>query len=140
MGVGTGTVLLFDTQLEELGDCVFVHQSRRIGQRRQLDRGRVDWRAFVVRWFGNWLFGCLAMLVLQFDNPHVEPFDFFEGNQVDFTQQFYDLVLGCVHARIMTVAGAGVVALPGECECVLRRPVRRGGLSWRAGMPLQDCR
>jgi hypothetical protein len=36
----------------------------------------------------------LAVLVFQFDDPHVEPFDFFEGDQVDFTQEFNDLGLG----------------------------------------------
>jgi len=73
-----------NAQLEELGDFVFVYQSRRIGQRRRLDRSRGDWTGFLGGGFGNWLFGCLAMLVLQFNNPHVEPFDFFEGDQVDF--------------------------------------------------------
>jgi hypothetical protein len=38
----------------------------------------------------------LALLVLQFDNPHVEPFDLLKGDQVDFTQEFDDLGLGWV--------------------------------------------
>ena len=51
----------------------------------------------------RWTFQGLAVLVVQFDNPHVEPFDFFEGDQVYFTQEFDDLGLDCVHERNMAV-------------------------------------
>ena len=50
------------------------------------------------------------MLVLQFGNSQVEPFDLLQGKHVDFTQNFDDLGLVCVHDRIMAVADAGDVA------------------------------
>jgi hypothetical protein len=58
---------------------------------------------------------------LQFDNPHLGPFDVFENDQVDFTQEFNDLGLGWVSERIMAVAVAGVPVGPPD----------DGGRSWR---------
>jgi hypothetical protein len=80
---------------------MLVQEFGRIGHRRWLDWCRLDWREFLGRWFGYRLFGCVAM-----------PFDFFEGDQVDFTQEFDDLGLGWVHARIMAVVVAGVPVSP----------------------------
>ena len=83
-----------NAQLGEVCDLMFVQQFGNTGRRRRFDRYRVDWREFLNRWFGYGLFGDLAMLALQFDDPHIEPFDFLEGDQVDFTQEFNDLGLG----------------------------------------------
>ncbi len=43
----------------------------------------------------------------NFDNPHVGPFDLFEGDQVYFSQEFDDPGLVAVHSRIIAVAVAG---------------------------------
>ncbi len=69
--------------------------------------GRVDrWRD-AARWLGDWPLDWLAMLALQFDNPHVEPFNFLEGDQVYFSQEFDDPGLVAVHSRIIAAAVAG---------------------------------
>jgi hypothetical protein len=69
---------------------------------------------FFGRWLGRWIYGCLAMLILQFDNSHVEPFDFFEGDQVYFTQQVDDLGLGWVHdwVSLSLVPGGTSISTP----------------------------
>ena len=65
------------------------------------------------------------MLVFQFDNPHVEAFDFFEGDQVYFSQKLNDPGLVAVHSRIIAVAVAGdALGSIGRCGCVLIGPVR----------------
>ena len=119
-----------DAQLDELCDLMFIQQFGRIGQKR-LHGCRGDRTGFVGGGFGNWLFGCLAMLILQFDNTHVEPFDFLEGDQVYFTKQFDDLGLGWVHARIMAFAVAGVArGRPGRCGRSWRLQMRLYGQFW----------
>lgn len=52
----------------------------------------------------SWL---VANAVLKFGNPHIEPFDFFKGDQVYFPQEFDDPGLVTVHPRIMAVAVIG---------------------------------
>ena len=47
------------------------------------------------------------MLVFQFGNPQVKPFDFLEGEEMNLSQKLDDLGLGWVHARIMAVVGFG---------------------------------
>ena len=67
------------------------------------------------------------MLLFQFANPHVEAFDFFEGDQMYFPQESDDPGLVAVHARIIAV----VVAL-GGCSgprSISASLARRRGLS-----------
>lgn len=40
------------------------------------------------------------MLALQFCDPKVEPFDFFEGDQLNFSQNFDDLGLIAVRVAL----------------------------------------
>lgn len=55
-------------------------------------------------------------LCFQFGHLQIEAFDFLDGDSVDFTEQFDDPGLVCVHERIMTVTVAGDAdAPPGGC-------------------------
>ena len=47
----------------------------------------------------------MAVPAFEFGNPRVEPFNFFDRNQVSFTQEFSDSDLVGVHAnRLITVS------------------------------------
>jgi hypothetical protein len=93
--------------------------------------GRVDGWRDGARWLDDRFLDWLAVLVLKFDNPQVEPFDFFEGDQVYFSEEFDDPGLIAIHARIMAVAVAGGCdATPGGLRLVLELLRRRGGVFW----------
>ena len=79
----------------------------------------------------GWHYVCRAAEVLHFDNPQVEPFDCFESDQVDFTQEFDDLGLAWVHARIMAVVVAGD-AVPYRADAVR---FWSGPVRWWRGSP-----
>jgi hypothetical protein len=75
------------------------------------------------------LCGLLRLLALEFGNPQVEPFDFLEGEKVDFPEQFDDLGLVGIHSRIMAaVVVEAMGGRPGVCGSVLGAPVLRGVL------------
>ena len=63
-------------------------------------------------------------------NPQVEPFDFLEGEKVDFPEQFDDLGLVRIHARIMAaVRRLGCKGPSGRWRSDWEPPVLAGGVS-----------
>ena len=73
------------------------------------------------------MFGGLTIQSLQFSNSKVQPLDLLQGKHVNFTQEFDDLGLGRVHARIMAVAAAGNAEMkPARCE--QNRELREPGI------------
>lgn len=46
----------------------------------------------------------MTTLILQFDDAHVEPFNFFHRQEMNLSQKLDDFRLGWVHEGIMAVA------------------------------------
>ena len=79
-----------DARVQVVGNLLFVHH---------LDLGTLR-RERWLRWpLGNNGFGLAAGRAFQFGDPQVEPVNFLDGNQVNFTKEFDDLRLVGVHAE-----------------------------------------
>jgi hypothetical protein len=79
-------------------------------------RWRLYGCGFLDCWFDNFPFNRLAIFALQFSDPQIEAFDFFEGDQVYFTEEFDDPGLIRVHAELSPEERGCHCRSPGDAE------------------------
>lgn len=100
-----------NAHVEKFCNLYVVQQFGLLGER---------WRTFCCRIAGRrfdvWFFDLMA--ILQFDDSQVEPFDFFEGDQVYFSQKFNDPGLVGVHANGLCASGAARCPKSPSGKCV----------------------
>src|SRR5262249_18611174 len=83
-----------NAHLEEGSDLVLIHHFGRLGMRLSPDGCRVDrWQLFL-DWLADLRCWLMAILVLQFGDPQIEPFNLLDCQQVNLSQKINDFRLG----------------------------------------------